>query len=53
MTVCRCTASTPSSWTACGFDIERAGREMPALTARPEWRRLSAVRTGRVVITDA
>ncbi len=36
----------------CGFDIERARREMPALTARPEWRRLSAVRTGRVVITD-
>ncbi len=36
----------------CGFDIERAEREMPALTARPEWRRLSAVREGRVVITD-
>ena len=36
----------------CGFDIERAEREMPALTARPEWRRLSAVRDGRVVITD-
>ena len=36
----------------CGFDIERTEREMPALTARPEWRRLSAVREGRVVITD-
>ena len=36
----------------CGFDIERAEREMPALTARPAWRRLSAVREGRVVITD-
>ncbi len=36
----------------CGFDIERAEREMPALTGRPEWRRLSAVRAGRVVITD-
>ena len=36
----------------CGFDIERAEREMPALTARPEWQRLSAVRAGRVVITD-
>ena len=36
----------------CGFDIERAEREMPALTARPEWRQLSAVRDGRVVITD-
>ena len=36
----------------CGFDIGRAEREMPALAARPEWRRLSAVRAGRVVITD-
>ena len=36
----------------CGFDIERAEREMPALAGRPEWRRLSAVRDGRVVITD-
>ena len=36
----------------CGFDIERAEREMPALAARPEWRRLSAVRAGRVAITD-
>ena len=25
---------------------------MPALTARPEWRRLSAVREGRVFVTD-
>ena len=36
----------------CGFDIERAEREMPALASRPEWRRLSAVRSGRVVIAD-
>ncbi len=36
----------------CGFDIERAWREMPALVARPEWRGLSAVRNGQVVITD-
>ena len=36
----------------CGFDIERAEREMSALTARPEWQRLSAVRAGRVAITD-
>ena len=36
----------------CGFDIERAEREMPALAARPEWRRLSAVRAHRVAITD-
>ena len=36
----------------CGFDIERAEREMPALAGRPEWQRLSAVRAGRVAITD-
>ena len=36
----------------CGFDIERAWREMPALVDRPEWQRLSAVRSGRVVMTD-
>ena len=36
----------------CGFDIERAWREMPALVGRPEWQQLSAVRSGRVVMTD-
>ena len=36
----------------CGFDIARARREMPALTSRPEWPRLSAVKSGRVFITD-
>jgi iron complex transport system substrate-binding protein len=36
----------------CGFDIERARQEMPALTARPEWAGLSAVANGRVYITD-
>ena len=36
----------------CGFDIERARREMPALAGRPEWRALSAVRERRVVVTD-
>ena len=36
----------------CGFDIERAWREMPALVGRPEWQQLSAVRSGRVVVTD-
>ena len=36
----------------CGFDIERAWREMPALASRPEWRKLSAARAGRVAITD-
>ena len=36
----------------CGFDIERAWREMPALVDRPEWQHLAAVRSGRVVMTD-
>ena len=36
----------------CGFDIERASREMAPLAEHPEWERLSAVRKGRVVITD-
>ena len=36
----------------CGFDIDRAWREMQPLAARPEWARLKAVRNGRVVVTD-
>jgi len=36
----------------CGFDIARGAREMAPLVAQPEWRQLSAVRAGRVVVTD-
>ena len=36
----------------CGWDIERASREMPPLAAHPVWPRLSAVRNGRVFMTD-
>ena len=36
----------------CGFDFARTRREMPALTGRPEWPRLRAVRDGRVFVTD-
>ena len=36
----------------CGFGIEHAWREMPALVGRREWQQLSAVRSGRVVIID-
>ena len=36
----------------CGFDIERACREMAPLVAHPDWPRLSAVRNGRVVMMD-
>ena len=36
----------------CGFDIERSCREMAPLASHPAWRRLSAVRAGRVAIAD-
>ncbi|MXW38375.1 MAG: cobalamin-binding protein [Acidobacteria bacterium] len=36
----------------CGFDIARTGAEMPALAAQPGWNDLSAVRGGRVFLTD-
>ncbi len=36
----------------CGFDIHRPLNEMPALTSRPEWPRLSAVTSGRMFVTD-
>ena len=36
----------------CGFDIERSRKEMPPLATHPDWTRLSAVRTGRVYVTD-
>jgi iron complex transport system substrate-binding protein len=36
----------------CGFDLARTRAEMPALTARPEWRALRAVRAGRVCLAD-
>jgi iron complex transport system substrate-binding protein len=36
----------------CGFDISRTMSELGPLTSRAEWARLSAVKTGRVVVTD-
>jgi iron complex transport system substrate-binding protein len=36
----------------CGFEIERSRRDMPALTSKPEWPRLRAVREGRVYVLD-
>jgi iron complex transport system substrate-binding protein len=36
----------------CGFDLDRTRREVPALSSRPGWRLLKAVRNGRVFICD-
>ncbi|MFN8450173.1 MAG: cobalamin-binding protein [Anaerolineae bacterium] len=36
----------------CGFDIERARAEMPALTRQPGWKTLRAIRSGQVYLTD-
>lgn len=36
----------------CGFDIKRSREEIPALTRRRGWKRLKAVRTGRVFLAD-
>ncbi len=36
----------------CGFDIPRTLSEMIPLTSRAEWARLSAVKAGRVFVTD-
>jgi len=36
----------------CGFDIARTRAEMPGLAAQPGWNDLSAVREGRVFLTD-
>lgn len=36
----------------CGFDLARTRAELPALTVRPDWERLRAVRQGRVALAD-
>jgi iron complex transport system substrate-binding protein len=36
----------------CGFDLARSRDDLPVLTRRPEWPRLRAVRSGRVVLAD-
>ena len=36
----------------CGFDMARTRQELPALTGRPGWNRLRAVRQDRVYVTD-
>jgi len=36
----------------CGFDIRRSREEMPALTERPDWADLRAVRGRRLCLTD-
>jgi iron complex transport system substrate-binding protein len=36
----------------CGFDMDRASQDLPALTKRPEWNALKAVRARRVFMAD-
>jgi iron complex transport system substrate-binding protein len=36
----------------CGFDLQRTQLETDVLTQRPEWKKLHAVESGRVFITD-
>jgi iron complex transport system substrate-binding protein len=36
----------------CGFNLKRTAAELPALTKRPQWARLQAVREGRVYLAD-
>ncbi len=36
----------------CGFDIARTLKEMPALTNRPDWKELKAVKENQVYIAD-
>ena len=36
----------------CGFDLERAERELPALTSQPGFRELRAARSGQVYVCD-
>jgi iron complex transport system substrate-binding protein len=36
----------------CGFDLQRTQQQAELLTQRPEWKKLHAVQSGRVFITD-
>ncbi len=36
----------------CGFDLRRSREEMPALTRKPDWTQLKAVRNRRVYLAD-
>ncbi len=36
----------------CGFELDRAERELAIVAERPEWRALPAVRNGRVALVD-
>lgn len=36
----------------CGYDMERTRQDLPTLEAKPGWRDLKAVRSGRVYIAD-
>jgi iron complex transport system substrate-binding protein len=36
----------------CGFDLQQTQQEAQVLTQRPEWKKLHAVQSGRVFVTD-
>ena len=36
----------------CGYTIQESRRDMPALSRRPEWLRINAVKTGQVFVAD-
>lgn len=36
----------------CGYDLERAGADVPLLTGQPGWAELRAARSGRVAVID-
>ncbi len=38
--------------TPCGWDIAKSREELPALTSKPEWSKLKAVRNGQVYLAD-
>lgn len=36
----------------CGFNMDRAAADLPALTSRPEWARLKAVKDGKIFLGE-
>jgi iron complex transport system substrate-binding protein len=36
----------------CGFNMDRAAKDLPVLTSQAKWQQLAAVRNGRVFMAD-